>query len=168
MGEKRTLKSAMAGVAAARYAAAMPIPLSLKTRLSTPLFEQTRSWYCDLLRLDVLEEWDEPTGRGCILGFADSDAFLEIYYCEEPHNFAGLSLQFRVDDVDALVVPDEERFTPRGPEERPWGSKYLYGWKTDASRSTDRICPVNRRPSQFQRLRLKVLRRLHSALSRFA
>ena len=106
----------------------MPVPLSLKTRLSTPLFDQTRSWYCDLLRLDVLEEWDEPGDRGCILGVAGTagDAFLEIYHCEGPQSFAGLSLQFRVEDVDDFVVLDEERFTHRGPVGRPWGSKYLY------------------------------------------
>jgi hypothetical protein len=101
--------------------------LGFKTRLSTPLFDQTRNWYRDLFRLEVLEEWDEPAGRGCILGLAGSTdvAFIEINHCEEPHSFAGLSLQFRVDDVDAFVVPDEERFNHRGPIDRPWGSKYL-------------------------------------------
>lgn len=106
----------------------MSIPSSLKTKLSTPLLVQTRNWYCDLFRLDELEEWDEPADRGCILGIAGTsgDAFLEIYHCDAPLSFAGLSLQFRVDDVDVLVVPEEERFTHRGPVARPWGSKYLY------------------------------------------
>jgi catechol 2,3-dioxygenase-like lactoylglutathione lyase family enzyme len=118
---------AVARAAAARYAAAMSVPLSLKTRLSTPLFVQTRSWYCDLFHLEVLEEWDEPADRGCILGLpAAADAFLEIYQCDGPPSFAGLSLQFRVDDVDAFVVPDEDRFRHSGPVDRPWGSKYLF------------------------------------------
>jgi hypothetical protein len=106
----------------------MSVPLSLKTKLSTPLFVQTRNWYCDLFRLDVLEEWDEPADRGCILGFAGiaGDAFLEIYHCDAPLSLAGLSLQFRVDDVNAFVVPHEERFPHRGPVDRPWGCKYLF------------------------------------------
>ncbi len=106
----------------------MSVPLSLKTRLSTPLVDQTRNWYCDLFRLDVLEEWDEPADRGCILGLAGAsgDAFLEIHHCDGPLSFAGLSLQFRVDNVDAFVVPDEERFAHSGPVDRPWGSKYLF------------------------------------------
>ena len=35
----------------------MAAPLSLKTKLRTPQFDQTRDWYRDLLRLEVLEEW---------------------------------------------------------------------------------------------------------------
>jgi hypothetical protein len=31
-----------------------------------------------------------------------------------------------VNDVDAFVVPREERFTARGPVYRPWGSRYLF------------------------------------------
>ena len=118
----------MAGAAAARYAAAMSAPLSLKTKLNTPLFVQTRDWYCDLFGLEVMEEWDQLADRGCILGFAGTtgDALLEIYHCDAPHSFDGLSLQFRVYDVDAFVVPKEERFTSRGPVNRPWGSKYLF------------------------------------------
>ncbi len=106
----------------------MSAPLSLKTKLSTPRFVETRDWYCDLFRLDVLEEWDEPADRGCILGWAGvaGEALLEIYHCDEPQSFAGLSLQFRVDDVAAFAVPDEARFAHRGPVDRPWGSQYLF------------------------------------------
>ena len=66
--------------------------------LSTPRFVETRDWYRDLFGLDVLEEWDEPADRGCILGWAGEagDALLEIYHCDRPLSFAGLSLQFRV------------------------------------------------------------------------
>jgi catechol 2,3-dioxygenase-like lactoylglutathione lyase family enzyme len=118
----------VAGAAAERYSALMSVPHSLKTKLSTPLFVQTRNWYCDLFGLDVLEEWYEPADRGCILGFAGiaGEAFLEIYHCDAPLSFAGLSLQFRVDNVDAFVVPKEERFAHHGPVDRPWGSKYLF------------------------------------------
>ena len=106
----------------------MPAPLSLKTRLSTPLLAETRDWYRDLFGLELLEEWDEPGDRGCILGFPGEvqKALLEICHSETAFDFAGVSLQFRVDDVDAFVVPDDPRFPHRGPEDRPWGSRYLF------------------------------------------
>lgn len=105
----------------------MPAPVSLKTRLSTPLLAETRDWYRDLLGLVVREEWDEPGDRGCILALPGptAEAYLEIRHSAEPFDFAGLSLQFRVEDVEAFAVPDDPRFRHRGPVERPWGSRYL-------------------------------------------
>ena len=55
-----------------------------------------------------------------------NEALLEIYYGERPFESSGLSLQFRVDDVDRFEVPDEPRYAHRGPEQRPWGSRYLF------------------------------------------
>ena len=102
--------------------------LSLKTRLSSPLLVETRNWYCDLFDLNVLEEWDEPSDQGCILGVpgAAAGAYLEIHHCAGPQNFEAISLQFRVEDVAAFAVPDDPRFRHRGPVDRPWGSRYLY------------------------------------------
>lgn len=106
----------------------MTTPISLKTKIITPRLAETRDWYRDLLGLAVLEQWDEPADRGCILGFggADSEALLEIYSGTGEADFSGLSLQFRVDDVDRLDIADEPRFARRGPEDRPWGSRYLF------------------------------------------
>lgn len=105
----------------------MTKPLSLKTRIVTSRFDETRDWYRDLLDLQVLEEWDQPGDVGCILGLGGSarEALLEIYLGEGDANFSGLSLQFRINDVDRFVIPEEERFGARGPEDRPWGSRYL-------------------------------------------
>lgn len=113
---------------AAGYFAAMSDLLSLKTKLSTPLLVETRNWYRDLFNLEVLEEWDEPADRGCILGLRGTaaGAYLEIYHCAGPQNFAGISLQFRVEDVATFAVPDDPRFKHRGPVDRPWGSQYLF------------------------------------------
>ena len=106
----------------------MTEPISLKTKIITPRFAETRDWYQDLLRLAVLEQWDEPIDQGCILGLGgpDGEALLEISYGEAEADFSGLSLQFRVDDVDRFDIPDEPRFARRGPEDRPWGSRYLF------------------------------------------
>ena len=103
-------------------------PLSLKTKLVTSRFDETRCWYRDLFRLDLLEECDVPGDKGCILGLGGSarEALLEIYCGEQPFGFSGLSLQFRVTDVDRFPIPDEPRFGCRGPEDRPWGSRYLF------------------------------------------
>lgn len=118
----------MASEIAARYSVTMASLVSLKTRLITPLLAQTRDWYCDLFQLEVLEEWNEPDDRGCILRVlgAAGDAYLEIYHGDAALNFDGLSLQFRVDDVKTFTVPNDERFACRGPEDRPWGSQYLF------------------------------------------
>ena len=101
---------------------------SLKTKIVTSRFDETRDWYVSLLNLQILEEWNEPDDRGCILGLGGSarEALLEIYFGDDVADFSGLSLQFRVADVDRLDIPDEQRFARRGPEDRPWGSRYLF------------------------------------------
>ena len=106
----------------------MTQPLSLKTKIVTPRLEATRDWYRDLFGMAVVEEWDEPGDKGCILalGPARDEALLEIYQGESPFGFDGLSLQFRVADVDAFHAPDDPRFACEGPADRPWGSRYLF------------------------------------------
>lgn len=106
----------------------MSIAQSLKTKIVTPQYEATRDWYRDLLGLVVVEEWDEPGDRGCILALeADAgEALLEIYDGGSAADFAGLSLQFRVTDVDAFDVPNDTRFDHQGPVDRPWGSRYMF------------------------------------------
>jgi catechol 2,3-dioxygenase-like lactoylglutathione lyase family enzyme len=101
--------------------------ISLKTKLTTPRFDETRAWYQDFFELEALEEWELPDDRGCILGIsgADGEAMLEIYK-GEAFEFSGLSLQFRVADVYSFTIPPEPRFAHRGPESRPWGSHYLF------------------------------------------
>ncbi|MDP8994147.1 MAG: hypothetical protein M3N07_04055 [Pseudomonadota bacterium] len=76
----------------------------------------------------VVEEWCQENDVGCILALAGErrEALLEIYHGRAAGGFAGLSLQFRTEDLDgfrALLPPGIE---VRGPVERPWGSTYLY------------------------------------------
>lgn len=101
---------------------------SLKTKITTPRLAATRDYYVRTFDMVVAEEWDSPDDKGVILAFRDGkeEAFLEIYDGETAHDFAGLSLQFKTDDLAAFVDgldPDVER---RGPVARPWGSRYLY------------------------------------------
>ena len=102
--------------------------LSMKTKIVTSRVEETRDWYRDLFELTVLEEWNDADDRGCILGLHSTpgEAQLEIHRQLRDFDFSGVGLQFRVDDVDAFVVPDDERFRSRGPITRPWGSRYLF------------------------------------------
>jgi catechol 2,3-dioxygenase-like lactoylglutathione lyase family enzyme len=100
----------------------------MKTKIVTPHVEATRDWYRDLFGLTVLEEWNEPDDRGCILGLhgTPGEALLEIHRQPNVSDFSGVGLQFRVDDVDAFAAPDDARFRSRGPVTRPWGSRYLF------------------------------------------
>ena len=101
--------------------------LSMKTKIVTPRLEETRRWYCDLFGMSVLEEWNDPDDCGCILGLGKTpgEALLEIHRRITVSDYTGMSLQFRVDDVDRFHVPQEERFRSQGPESRPWDSRYL-------------------------------------------
>ena len=103
--------------------------LGLKTKIVTARVEETRDWYRDLFGMALVEQWDERGDKGCILalGSADDEASLEIYEGEGQFDFGGLSLQFRVADVDQFRVPEgDPRFASKGPVDRPWGSRYLF------------------------------------------
>jgi catechol 2,3-dioxygenase-like lactoylglutathione lyase family enzyme len=103
-------------------------PHSLKTKIVTPRMAETRDFYLRHLGLVVAEAWDEPGDRGCILAFADggNEAYLEIHRGEAADGFAGLSLQFRTIDLDGFVAGLDGDLPRRGPEGRPWGSRYLF------------------------------------------
>jgi catechol 2,3-dioxygenase-like lactoylglutathione lyase family enzyme len=100
----------------------------MKTRVLTRWVEETRDWYCDLLGLAVLEEWQDLGDSGCILGLHNTpgEALLEIHRRSDVRSPGGLSLHFRVDDIQTFAVPAGERFRSRGPVGRPWGSRYLF------------------------------------------
>ena len=101
---------------------------SLKIKISTTRYPETREFYEQVFGMRVAEEWDDPGDRGVILTFSQrkDEAFLEIYDVNQQHSFAGLSLQFRVSQLDEFVkgLPDSMSF--EGPTPRPWGSTYLY------------------------------------------
>lgn len=102
--------------------------ISMKTKIVTPRVDATRDWYRDLFGLTLLEEWNDPDDCGCILGLRSTpgEALLEIHHQSGDFDYSGTGLQFRVNDVDAFAVPEDERFQFRGPVARPWGSRYLF------------------------------------------
>jgi len=101
----------------------------LKTRIETPLFQVCGNFYTKYLGMKVLGSWDEKGDKGVILGLgssSQSEAYLEIAYVETPKSYEGMSLQFRVIDIDSFVRKLHGHIEFRGPETRPWGSRYLY------------------------------------------
>ncbi|MEX0900104.1 MAG: VOC family protein [Gammaproteobacteria bacterium] len=101
----------------------------MKTRIETTQFDETVAFYTELVGLTVIETWDEGADRGAILGLGDSksgQAFLELAPTALPKSNKSVSLQFRVSDIDAVAERLRDRWSFRGPEQRPWGSTYLY------------------------------------------
>ena len=101
---------------------------SLKTKVSTPRYKPTRAFYESVFGMNVAEEWDEPGDTGVILAFEGGlgEAFLEVYLVDEPRDFEGLSLQFRVESLDTFIAELPPGVEYEGPTPRPWGSTYLY------------------------------------------
>ena len=101
---------------------------SLKTKITTPRLADTRAFYESMFGLTVVEEWDEPGDKGVILQFPDGhrEALLEIYDGQDTQHFVGLSLQFRVDDVESFIASLPAGVSFEGPNRRPWGSTYVY------------------------------------------
>jgi hypothetical protein len=54
------------------------------------------------------------------------EAMLEIYEGPKSDGFAGLSLQFRTENLAAFKAGLPPLIECSGPTERPWGSSYLY------------------------------------------
>ena len=103
-------------------------PTSLKTKITTPRLAETRDFYLSHFGMRVAEEWNETGDVGCILELANGgrEALLEIYLGEDSGGSAGLSLQFRTEDLAAFKAALPANADVRGPVKRPWGSKYLY------------------------------------------
>ncbi len=110
---------------------------SLKTMLRAADFDAARRFYVGLLGLEVVEEWDQPDDRGCIVSFGPGGGFLEILAPNRNHpghrpDFERavandkIELQVRVDDVDAWAAVLEGQVDTEGPVTRPWGNRYLW------------------------------------------
>lgn len=102
--------------------------LALKTKVSTNRVDETVDFYRRLFDMEVAEAWDHPDDRGAILRFKDGseEALLEVYAVERPLALEGLSLQFKVADIDAFVAGLPGDVARRGPVDRPWGARYVY------------------------------------------
>ena len=99
--------------------------LSLKTKIICPNWRETAAFYQAQFGMEVVEEWDEADDKGVILAWPGRrEALIEIYH-GPGHELGGISLQFRVDDVDAFAAGLDPRIARDGPSDRPWGARYL-------------------------------------------
>ncbi|HVH37216.1 MAG TPA: VOC family protein [Sphingomicrobium sp.] len=99
--------------------------LSVKTKIICPNWRETAAFYRDHFAMEVVEEWDEAGDKGVVLGLAGRrEALLEVY--DGPrHDLSGISLQFRVADVDSFAGILPQTLERDGPTDRPWGARYL-------------------------------------------
>ncbi|MGB5821073.1 MAG: VOC family protein [Saonia sp.] len=114
--------------------------LSLKTVIRTKNFEASRTFYTQILNLEVEEEYNDGNGsKGLIVRFGPegSNAFLEISEITDTHSYYQeafskniendkMDIQLRTDNVKYWADLLKEKWKARGPVLRPWGSYYLY------------------------------------------
>ena len=99
--------------------------LSLKTKIICPNWREVANFYCAHFGMEIIEEWDEPGDKGVILGFPGRRETLLELYDGAASDLSGVSLQFRVEDVDAFAAGLEVSIERDGPSDRPWGARYL-------------------------------------------
>lgn len=104
------------------------VKYSLKTKISTPKYQETRAFYEIVFGMTVVDEWSEFGDDGVILALSggSQEAFLEVCDVDDPREYDGLSLQFRVASVSDFMAVLSAKIEFEGPIDRPWGSKYLY------------------------------------------
>ncbi|TAI47592.1 VOC family protein [Flagellimonas allohymeniacidonis] len=114
--------------------------LSLKTVIRTKNFEASKTFYTQILSLEIAEEYNDGNGsKGVILrlGPQGSNAFLEISEITQDHSYYQKAfsesfendkadIQLRTEDVNYWAGLLHEKWRARGPVLRPWGSHYLY------------------------------------------
>ncbi|WP_299439956.1 VOC family protein [uncultured Aquimarina sp.] len=112
--------------------------LSLKTVIRTKDYDASKKFYCQILNLDLVEEYNSEN-RGCILrvGDKDTNAFLEISEIPKGHYYYHTSfdeyvendkidIQIKTNDIDQWAEHLNEKWEVKGPIDRPWGAQYLY------------------------------------------
>ncbi|WP_169301349.1 VOC family protein [Pontimicrobium aquaticum] len=114
--------------------------LSLKTLIRTKDFEASKTFYTQILNLEIIEEYDDGNGsKGIIMRFGPigSNAFFEISEISDNHSYYQeqfsknlendkIDIQLRTDNIEFWAMRLKEKWNARGPILRPWGSQYLY------------------------------------------
>ncbi len=101
---------------------------AIKTRIETDRLDETLHFYAKVLGLQIIREWNEEGDSGAILGLTDVDAhgFLEIASVPDKTDLARTCLQFRTDNLDDFLIKLAGISEHCEPEEKPWGSTYVY------------------------------------------
>ncbi len=114
--------------------------LSLKTTIRTKDYKASKTFYTQVLGLEIVQEYNDGDGsKGSILRFGHegSNAFFEIseisqdhYYHHESFDMSlandKIDIQLRTNDIEYWADRLKDKCDTRGPVLRPWGSYYLY------------------------------------------
>lgn len=114
--------------------------LSLKTVIRTRDFEASKTFYTQILNLEIVEEYDDEDGsKGVIVrvGSERSNAFIEISEIKKEHRYFQeafdediendkTGIQIATHTIDYWANKLQGKWNARGPVLRPWGSRYLY------------------------------------------
>ena len=107
---------------------------SVKRVIRCTSMEESRDFYTRVLGLDILQEWQDEQGRGCVWRLGN--ALLEAYEMS-PRNTRfedAFSQPFTNDKCEVQIATDSvddwaERLTQlwpfTGPEARPWGQRWI-------------------------------------------
>lgn len=112
--------------------------LSLKIVIRCKKFEASHAFYSTILGLDVVQEWSEDQGRGCVFGFGEreSGGCIEIYemttrdkryspaFMQSFQNDK-IDVQLGARSVDLWVEKLGGKWPFEGPETLPWGQRWI-------------------------------------------
>ena len=109
--------------------------VSSKVVVRCASLEASRDFYTRVLGLQRVEEWEEPQGRGLIVSLGGR-AFLEMYEMtaadpryhprfREPLPSDKVDLQLETDSLDDWVARFSGRWPFDGPENLPWGQRWI-------------------------------------------
>ena len=111
--------------------------LSTKTVIRCRDFSSSRRFYTSILGLRVVNEWNEPGGKGCIFGVAPNEGgYVEIYEMTRddsryhpsfsaPVQGDKIDLQLRTTSVASWAEQLEGQWSFEGPERLPWGQTWM-------------------------------------------
>ena len=112
--------------------------LSLKVVIRCRDFTASRHFYADIIKLTVVEEWEEKEGRGCIFGFGEDgqQALLEVYQMsprdkryrsefEQTFENDKIDLQLKTSSLEAWIQELDGKWAFEGPRKLPWGQHWI-------------------------------------------
>jgi catechol 2,3-dioxygenase-like lactoylglutathione lyase family enzyme len=98
---------------------------ALKITLRCADLEASRQFYGDALGLEVVDEWEEAHGNGCI--YAVGAGFVELNETAGGATAGShgrrFDLQIKVGDLDAWLERLESRWPHEEPKVQPWGER---------------------------------------------
>lgn len=112
---------------------------ALRGVIRTSDLDASREFYAGVLGLEVVESWDQPEGKGFIVGFGDggSGGYLELAKAPDPGPGRGsefdqpqssdkIEIQIETESLAGWTDRLDGRWPYRGPIDRPWGQRYLW------------------------------------------